>query len=334
MKLRYSTLVASLDIDALEEALDFEPVDRIGDEDRGHCILPWGLHKHGDTTGKFSINRDKKVFNCWVCGGGNLLSLVMAVEDLDESKALEWLAQFARSEGQTTEAFVFEINSILQPEDKTYEHVLPYYNARILDRWLAPDHPWFVDRGVSKETAKHYCLGFDQMHRKVELGKDPYHGEAIILPHFWQGRLVGWQERWLTDDRPKWVGKYTNTGDFPRRETLFNYDRCVERAAIPVVVESVTTALFLESNGVPAVATFGASVTTDQWKRLRVFQKGVAIAPDNDEAGVEYLAKAEKELEPYVPLYFIHPPDGEGADLGDLAKEPETVLKLVSENVP
>ena len=72
---KFSAFVDDIDIDAFEEQIGFDVLRTHRDEDIGQCPDYWGLHAHGDTTGKFAINREKKVYHCFVCGGGSLLSL-------------------------------------------------------------------------------------------------------------------------------------------------------------------------------------------------------------------------------------------------------------------
>ena len=76
-RVKYSQFVDRLDVNALCEAIGFEPEyeDARGNL-VGYCIWPEN-HSHGDTTGKFAIHPEKKVYNCYVCGGGSLLSLIM-----------------------------------------------------------------------------------------------------------------------------------------------------------------------------------------------------------------------------------------------------------------
>src|SRR5579859_5042262 len=93
---RYAAFADDIDIDDLEEAIGFEVMRTHRDEDIGKCPDYWGLHANGDTTGKFAINRDKKVWHCFVCEGGSLLSLAMAhLDTSSEEDATEWLYQFA-----------------------------------------------------------------------------------------------------------------------------------------------------------------------------------------------------------------------------------------------
>lgn len=86
-KLRYGHFANRIDVDEFEQAIGFDPIKSTHDEDTGHCFDFFGLHTHGDTTGKLSINREKRVYNCWVCGGGSLLDLTMNKLDVDAEAA-------------------------------------------------------------------------------------------------------------------------------------------------------------------------------------------------------------------------------------------------------
>jgi DNA primase len=101
----------------------------------------------------------------------------------------------------------------------------------------------------------------------------------------------------------------------------------------PVVVESVPTAAFIMSQGYPAVATFGASLNEPQIKLLRGFQQGVRFAPDKGKAGEEAYWKAAGQLQKYIPVAWINPPDelAEKEDLGDLSSNPNLVCNLIEE---
>jgi hypothetical protein len=157
-------------------------------------------------------------------------------------------------------------------------------------------------------------------HHKFNSEFGAYEGQAIILPHFWHGKLVGWQERWLSDT-PQWIGKYTNTSEFPRETTVWGLDFAKSQEARPVLCESVATALRLISEGFPAIATFGSQITPDQCKCLRGFQRGIILAPDNDTAGYKWYEQAIRQLHKFVPLYLAEPSGEIGTDLGDVSKD-------------
>jgi DNA primase len=329
MKRRYGDFASRINIDAFEEAIDFEVIDTDkNNNDVGHCPDPWGLHKHGDQTGKFAIQRDKKVYNCWVCGGGSLLSLVMAIKDIDEAGAIDWLYQFASEDAISEEQFEDEIARLMATEIDR-KKPLPYFNEHVLDRYESA-YDWGAERGISEEVIDGFQVKFDPVHLRRGKTKDDYIGPGIILPHFWQGRLVGWQVRWLDEERPKFVSKYTNTGDFPKDSTVYNYDRSYFAEEI-VVCESVPTVMVLATHGIPAMATFGSNVNDDQMKYLRGCAKGLVIAPDNDGAGAKYVDALYEGLDRFIPLKMVEPvgePDS-GSDLGDLFDDPEALIERV-----
>lgn len=328
--LRYSEFANRIDMERFYEAIEYEPLSttRSGD-DVGYCPDCWGLHSHGDTTGKFAIHPEKRVYNCWVCGGGNLVDLVMGIRDCSDEDAIDWLYQFAVETEQDDEAFLVELDEILRVV-KNEQVTLPVFNEHVLDKWRGgwplEITEWLDGRGISDFTADSFDIGYGEAIKKRAPRKadgnpidDDYIGPAIVFPHFWQGKLVGWQHRWLDDSRPKWVAKYTNTTEFPKNYTIFNFDRAARDASPPVIVESVPTVLVLHSHGVSGVATFGSSVTDEQLRILRRFQQGVILAPDNDGAGRKWLSNLSRYLERYVPVYTLPPVDGpEGSDLGDL----------------
>jgi len=336
-KLRYGDFSSRIDIDAFEDAIDFEPIEEHNGEDRGFCPLPYNAHSNGDTTGKFSINRDKRIYNCWVCGGGSLLDLAMAIKDLDPEPATKWIYQFANHE-ETDDEFLEHLDELLADpaEQRT---PTPYFNNRVLDRYeQAGDHQWIRDRGIDPEISEQFKIRYNPLARRT-IKEDTYEGPSLIFPHFWQGRLVGWQQRWLDpeDVRPKWVPKYTMTPDFPKNETLFAYgdamanvqDEFVGKPNPIVVCESVPSVLFLWSNYQPAVATFGSSVHEAQMKLLRRFPK-VILAPDNDDAGEKWTRSLQTYLERYIEVSVLPVLDGKGSDIGDLAEDPSVLKDYLS----
>lgn len=323
----YQEFAHRIDIDALEEAMGWEPIERTGDEDRGYCLDIYGLHKHGDTTGKFSINREKRVYHCWVCGGGSLLSLAMEFNSMSQDEATQWLYQFTSPQ---TISLAKEIDQILETESPRKEF-FPQFNQKILTPWVQNKHSWFNLKNIADKTREEFQLGFDpQALRFHRAGKEtPYEGPAIILPHFWQRKLVGWQSRWLDEGRPKWIPKYTNTSGFPKQETLWAYDRALQESEPPIIVESVPTAAFLWSLGISSIATFGATVTKSQMRLLRKFQAGIIIAADNDQAGIEGRKELTNYLSRFIPIMWAPLAKDESADLADC--EIEEVRELLSD---
>lgn len=340
-KLRYSEFEAGIDIDAFEAAIGFSPTSQSRGNDIGFCPFA-DNHKNGDTTGKFAIHRDKRVFNCYVCGGGDLLSLAMLVTDLDTEQATEWIHQFAGGDTRTDDDFADYLIALLEDVEERVQ-TTPYFNPRVLERFSGPTD-YFTSRGIDETTASILGLRYSDEVLKsapIKTGKngekiktdEDYTGPASIWPHHWQGRLVGWQYRWHDWDKdrtkvPMWLPKWTNTSDFPKSTTLYNYDRALTYDDPVVVCESLGTVAFLACYGVPAVAWFGSKPTAQQFRLLRRFQHGVILAPDNDSnAAGDKIYDAGRYLERYIPVYVLDKvqpedvglEDGDGLDLNDYA---------------
>lgn len=344
-KLEYRDFVDAIDIDAFEDAIGFQALEFRNGEDIGYCPDLWWLHKHGDTTGKFAINRDKRVYHCFVCGGGTFLSLAMEFLKNDEESATEWLYQFAHGDTRSDTEFVEDFMKLLEDYKEQKGDQMPYFNKKVLEQfWREDDQEGInilgrfqMDRGITTEVASAHWLGFSSYHKKIapirggEKIAEDYFGPCIVFPHCWEGRLVGWQHRWTNHgiDTPKWLPKYTNTSDFPKSHTLYNYDVAIKHPSNRVVVvESVPTVLFLESMGVNAVATFGSSVVDAQMRLLRRFEH-VILGQDNDAPGAKFVKVARAYLERYVEVTTLTPVElGEGADLGDYIKTDDPVTNL------
>src|ERR1035437_5043082 len=213
-KLRYSQFAHKIDVDAFEAAIDFDPISQERGWDIGHCLWPEN-HKHGDLTGKFAIYREGRTYNCYVCGGGTILSLAMELRNLDVDQATEWLYQFTHGEQQTADEYQAYLLEMLDDAEQRVE-TMPYFNERVLDRFDGQTD-YFHNRGISEATYHHYRLRYhdsvlkvapsklDRNGERVKIDED-YYGPATIWPHYWQERLVGWQYRWLD-----WDTDHTNT---------------------------------------------------------------------------------------------------------------------------
>lgn len=322
-RLRYSDFWDRINVDAFEEAIGWAPEDQRGNNDIGFCPFPEN-HTHGDTTGKFAIEREARVYNCWVCGGGTLLSLAMEVLGMDVEEATSWIYQFTEADMRSDQEFVDEFLDAFRDVERRID-TLPYFNERVLDRFDQPIPEWWLEeRCILPEVAEQMGVRYsDSIYRPApRSGKfsedDAYEGPGIIFSHYWKGRLVGWQTRWLDEDRPEWIPKYTNTSDFPKDNTIYGFDKA---ASDIIVVESAPSALFAISCGFSAVATFGSSVNDAQMRLLRRFES-VTLAPDNDAAGEKWLSANTNYLKRYTRVWHLPPVSSvAGADLGDIASQ-------------
>lgn len=308
-----------LDFEEVLEALGIEISHWNGDWLMCHCPDP-AMHKNGDSNASFGFNVEEMYANCFVCGGKTLLQLVEEQLDLSEKDAVAWLREQSTFEPAKEEALVDKINKILHPVEKV--EVLPEFpdSAVFKYRFI---HPYLTKRGITPEVIKAANVGFDGGH----LG--------IVIPHWWQGKLRGWQVRHLLEKDGKYycpicgdsnsptvaskqkdVMKYNNTKGFPKKYTIYNYDNLVGTHAL--IVESPMSVLKLWSLGFPRVgATFG-SFSKEQAQALSKFDF-VGYWPDNDDAGRKNTENVLKYLAPLTKVGIVPPVEGEKGDPADLS---------------
>ena len=133
---------------------------------------------------------------------------------------------------------------------------MPKFNAKMLDPWLCYTR-YMDERGISHEVQKKMMTGLNR-DNKDDVGGTWVVQPRLVIPHFFGGRLRGWSMRKLSSEQ---LGpKYKHTGEFPKRNTLYNWDNAVAFDSV-IVTESPMSVLGLMSKGIEnVVATFGAEV--------------------------------------------------------------------------
>lgn len=326
---------SGLRLEDVEAALGIS-VDRRGDEDWALCPLP--THGGDRSEPHFSINNESYQWKCFTCGGGGgLVSLVEQCLAVDREGAVTWLAQFSDVDSASTDVehkLKKYLGYVHRERDWGYErsptlpwlppHMLSEFHEDVMmgaDLYQFAYHKW----GIDPDTLDEFQIGCkrDYVHKRR------LKGDAIIVPHFWEGNLVGWQARWFSVDEVETlfgsgrVPKYVNTDDFPKEFTLYNWDRVSDlyRGDPLIVVESFATVMKLYQSAFPAaVATFGASISQRQVKIIASWDGPVMLAGDNDAAGEASVRQNVELLRPQVPVWIIPPPDAEKGDLGDLTE--------------
>lgn len=333
-----SHLRGLLDFDIILPLLGIEPTAWRGDWIQSHCPDLHGMHADGDSSPSFGLNTATLGYNCFVCGGGDLADLVegMLDEVPDREAAKTWLEEHSTLHYLASpEDFQNEMERLLAGTKDTQD-VLPEYPEDSLFQYKRI-HPYVWERGLSREVVIEKQIGFTDEHM------------GIVIPHWFDHKLRGIQYRHLAQDdhgrflcpaprcnppHKKKTPKYSNTPNFPRHNTLYNYDVARDEGATVIVVESPFTALYLMSHGYRnVVATFGAGLHDSQAWTLSTFREGVFFWPDNDPAGstwfVEWAGKEPNRyikgpatalvtLEQMVPVYVVPAVPGNKADPADV----------------
>lgn len=314
-----SYLKGRLDAEEVLESMGIVVSHRKGEWIMCHCPNTEN-HANGDKNPSFGFNEDELVYNCFVCGGGSLLDLVKQQQALDAEDAEVWLKQHSRIETQRTSDLKSKLDKIIHKS--TTPETLPELPLSTLDNFSSDYNGWIEARGISDKIAEKYGIRFD------------YEGHGgIIIPHFWEYKLRGYQVRHLVTEidsqgRTHYlcgicnspVPKYTSTKGMPKNITLYGYDMCLaEEANRVIVVESPMTVLYLASLGYHSVATFG-SWGQKQMDHLSVFDR-VYLWPDNDAAGAANIERVIKQLRYVTDVRIVPTVPKEKGDAADLTDE-------------
>lgn len=280
-------------------------------------------HLHGDRNPSACVNVEKKTFICYSYWGGDLFHLIMKMEGKEHlGDIIPVIGDFLEGATSTSEDFLSEIEGILSAES-SYLIDIPEYSPKILEPW-AYSHPYIRQRGISLDASSRLKIGYDQ------------NSNRIVFPHFWEGKLVGWQQRAIPPG-DLWPGtvppmpKYKNSLGFPKSETLYGTEWLSPELGPVVVVESPMSVAKAHSLGVPnVVATFGAKVSQTQIDYLKGFPQ-VVLWFDADYAGEMAERKVGKALYRHIGVKLVVAEDGK--DLADYNSDNE-IGAMIDSAVP
>jgi hypothetical protein len=239
-----------------------------------------GYHKDQDRNPTGALNASKLLYNCLGCQArGTLLWLIATVRgDDDIEQARQWLS------GEAGLTRAMELPALLDLFDSLYTEKtrapMPVYSPRMLERWEGVPDYIVGERGIPIETCERMGICTDPDGFMGPPENRVRTGPRAVIPHYWQGELVGWQSRRLPNADPT-APKYLSTPSFPRDETVYN-DLPYEDDL--VVVESPMSSLRHRHHS-PISATFGNEVTDLQLRYLARNRRKLTWWMDNDEAG-------------------------------------------------
>lgn len=268
------------------------------------CVLPFGLHRHGDAHASASINYHKLVYNCLGCGcSGGLLWFVATCRGTSVTQTRQWLVEKSTVSVDDIPAFLAYLDSLYNPE-RTEAEPIPHYSPRVLDPWRFI-HPYLTEvRHIPMENLRRFDIGYGI----IEITPS-FHSERIIIPHYWYGELVGWQSRRICNDGS---AKYLNTSGFPKFQTIYNY-----APTFPVMVTEGVMSVLAHPDNPHMESTFSAEVTQKQ-VRLLAEHPRVTLFFDNDTAGWKATLKVGEALLAYTEVDVVQNPyDADPADFGD-----------------
>lgn len=279
---------------------------------------------HSEKTPSFTVFKNTQTCYCFGCGsGGDVVTFIMKMENLDYVSALEFLAKRVGltiprdpvdEQRQIRSTRILEMNkvaakffhaSLLSPEGK---EALEYLQKRKFSPGLikhfglgySPNsfnalmnhlkHNGFTE----KEMVSGFLCGIS---KKTGKPFDLFRNRVIIPIIDTKGNVIAFGGRVLDDSLPKYLNS-SDTPVFKKSKNLFalNYARkeCSDRI---ILCEGYMDVIALHGAGFTnAVATLGTAITPEQARIMERYTKSVVIAYDSDEAGQRAADKAFKLL--------------------------------------
>lgn len=279
---------------------------------------------HSEKTPSMVVYPDTQSFFCFGCGaGGDVISFIMRIENLDYVEAVRFLAQRAGltvPEGQAEDRLsqikpvILEINRLAA---HFYHHILRSADGNA-------GLQYFTERGLTPQTMVKYGLGyappgwntlrdylrakgfsFEQMYDAgvVNRGRegsyyDSFRNRVIFPIVDLRKNVIGFGGRVLDDSKPK----YLNTNDTPvfkKSRNLFSLNFAKNHAEKRLILaEGYMDVIAVNQAGFEnVVATLGTALTPEQARLISSYTKEVVIAYDSDGAGRKATDRAVGLLE-------------------------------------
>jgi DNA primase len=277
---------------------------------RGRCPLP----NHVSTSSVQSLIVDTEK-NAWACHssscvasrgcriGGNVLDFVAAMESCSMREAALKLQQlFGVVSKPTFIAHIGAASQVAPSPASTVENEnkpLPFAL-----RGIDVAHPYLVERGIGRDTASYFGVGFYP-------GKGSMEGRLVIPIHNDDGILVGYAGRSLSHGEPR----YRFPTGFRKSLALFNLHRAVERGKGVIVVEGFFDCFKMHQAGFRCiVALMGSSLSQRQELLLRRHFQNVTLMLDGDSAGRRASTMIAARLGTKIAVRVVEIPFGSQPD--------------------
>ena len=275
----------NIDIDFLEEISDYSFIKYKIRGSEFQCCSPF----RNEDSPSFSLNLETGL---WIDYGatddnykqGNFIKFLSFLRDEDYHATCNYLLSKYNITLENTEELNLRLNIELKNEN-TANDISPT-NIRDLYSNKLRYTDYFTCRGISEEVQKLFNLGYDSVSNAVAM---PWYND--------KGKLINIKFRLISDKR----FYYLKDGK-PIKNYVYGL-HLVNRFSIKKVAicESEIDALYLWSNGIPAIA-LGGSHLSDKQKQQILFAgiTEITLATDNDRVGNELAKVLEMELSPHL----------------------------------
>ncbi|MEY2405930.1 MAG: primase [Acidimicrobiaceae bacterium] len=310
---------------------------------------------HAEKSGSFNVNEENGLWKCFGCQkGGDTISFVREIEQLDFVGAVEWLASRCGIGLRFTEKGEDEGRRRRGVLLDAMTKAVAWYHERLLHGSDAGEARGYLrSRGLDGDVVRRYEIGWapdawDELARALRLPDDvlvdtglgflnrggrptdAFRGRVLFPIYDASGDPVAFGGRILPGrDGPKYKNS-PETAIYSKSKVLYGLNWAktdIVHEDEAIVCEGYTDVIGFAAAGVPrAVATCGTALTEEHLRLLKRFARRIVLAFDADAAGQNAAAKFyewEKKLDLEVAVAAM--PDG--VDPADLARTDPAALQ-------
>lgn len=309
---------------------------------------------HGEKTPSFNIYTENGSFYCFGCGaGGDVITFIMKIENLDYVEAVKFLAQRAGME-MPENTYDDSLSKLRMRIYEANREAARFFHATLLSQRGRSGLNYLRGRALSDRTIRHFGLGFADddwnslcnhlknkgfseyeiysanlaFKRKNGNGIYDRFVNRVMFPIIdLRGNVIAFGGRIMTDEKPK----YLNTSDTPvfkKSENLFSLNNAKSSGTRTLILcEGYMDVIALNQAGFTnAVATLGTALTNEQAVLMKRYADEVIICYDADGAGQKATARAIDILRKAgLPIKILTVPSG---------KDPDEFIRSKGENGP
>lgn len=309
---------------------------------------------HGEKTPSFNIYTESGSFYCFGCGaGGDVITFIMKIENLDYVEAVKFLAQRAGME-MPENTYDDSLSKLRMRIYVANREAARFFHATLLSQRGQSGLNYLRGRALSDRTIRHFGLGFADddwnslcnhlknkgfseyeiysanlaFKRKNGNGIYDRFVNRVMFPIIdLRGNVIAFGGRIMTDEKPK----YLNTSDTPvfkKSENLFSLNNAKSSGTRTLILcEGYMDVIALNQAGFTnAVATLGTALTNEQAVLMKRYADEVIICYDADGAGQKATARAIDILRNAgLPIKILTVPSG---------KDPDEFIRSKGDNGP
>lgn len=283
---------------------------------------------HNEKTPSFSIKQDAQFYKCFGCGeSGNVITLVMKMENVDFLTAVEMLAKNAGLE-MPTDVDNAEMQKRKRERDRVYQILratTDFYHNNLLNNHNTEQYKYLRTRGINDEMISKFQIGasldydslpkhlkqlgfsYEDMTKAGVIGTSEngrvydFYGRRLMFPIFnGFGDVVAFSGRSVEQNVEH--TKYKNTPQtivFNKSEIMFgfNFVRDLKKQNnmldTIVIVEGHIDVIACHQAGITnTIGCMGTALTSQHTRKIKQLVENVILCLDGDSAGANATYKA------------------------------------------